>query len=247
MRVAVVADVVDRTDVGVAEDRRRPGLAKESGKDRGLNKLPIFLSWDRARYVVPERQDAVKSYAERFANEVRKFDARLIDAIEDIDEHAESSACRCLEHQRLDHCHAFEQDPLADPCEVRKQTMFDGIVLRAMRWIVRDADGQTREIGELLQSILEANAPTATRSTAVEQRQKSFRATILMNPVLTPPIQHRIDHKVTGIVAGVQMHVSFVPSHVVKAVRNDNARSMPREIMIPTAQRGRREHPPGRT
>ena len=160
--------------------------------------------------------------------------ACLIDAIDDINEYAESSARRCLEHQRLEHFHAFEQNPLADAREVRKQAMFDRIGLRAMRWIVRDADGQTREIRKSLQSILEANASATARSTAVEQRQEAFRAAILMDPMMTPPIQHRINHKITGVVAGVQMDVSFVPPHVVEAVRNDNARSVLREIMIPT-------------
>src|ERR1700688_186842 len=123
--------------------------------------------------------------------------------------------------------------------------MFDRIVLRAMRWIVRNANGQTREIRKSLQPILEANASATARSTAVEQRQEAFRAAILMDPMMTPPIQHRINHKITGVVAGVQMDVSFVPPHVVEAVRNDNARSVLREIMIPTPQRGRREHSSG--
>ena len=37
-------------------------------EDRGLDKFPIILAWDRRGHIVPERQDAVKSHVERFAN-----------------------------------------------------------------------------------------------------------------------------------------------------------------------------------
>jgi hypothetical protein len=97
--------------------------------------------------------------------------------------------------------------------------MFDRVVLRAMRRIVRGMHRQASQIGKMLQVVLESNGTTAAAASAVEQRQYLVSAAIPVNSVMFPPVKHAINDEVRGVVTRTEMHVSFVPPHVVDAVR----------------------------
>src|SRR5207253_7303238 len=55
--------------------------------------------------------------------------------------------------------------------------------------------------------------------------------------MMLPPVKHRIDDKVAGIVTCAEMDVPFVPPQVVDTVWDHDTQSMMREIMIPAEER----------
>lgn len=117
----------------------------------------------------------------------------------------------------------MEYHALASVRNVRKQPMFNGIVLWAVRRIVRNADFQIKQVGEFLQSLLEDMSITGVAAATITKQQQLPGIGIMLATMQYPPMRNTVTTKLTCIRAGIEVHIAFVPRHVIDAMWNQFA------------------------
>ena len=124
-----------------------------SPEERGRNNFPILQIGQDA--VVPSGQDGVSDQVHGVFGGLAHFSTDLVNLVEDIHHHRKSRPCLGLPHQFGHQADVVEDHAPADPSEVREQAMFDRVVLRRIRRVVRHADLHPQSIGQALNVGLE--------------------------------------------------------------------------------------------
>jgi hypothetical protein len=116
----------------------------------------------------------------------------------------------------------FQQQSLTRARDVRKEPMFDGIVLGTIRWIVGDAKFQAQIVRQLFEVIFENVPVGGIAPAAIEQEQHSASVGMGRTTMRFPPIRDAVASESTGVVAQTQIQVPEVSLEVVKTVRKDH-------------------------
>src|SRR5512142_1022854 len=110
--------------------------------------------------------------------------------------------------------------------------MLDRVVLRRIRRVVRYPDLDPDPIDQPLQVRLEQVLVGAVAPAAVAPQQDGGRSGVERSAPALPPPLYAVAGERAGVVAGAQVHVTVVPLHVVKPVRDDHARGDAGEVVI---------------
>ena len=115
---------------------------------------------------------------------------------------------------------------------MREETVFDGIVLRAIRRVVSHADFQADAVGETFQVILEHVPVGRVASAAVTQQKHVPRVGISGPAMHFPPQAKTVAGEPTGVVAESEIQVAQVAFDVVEAVRIDHTERGTGKIVV---------------
>ena len=88
-------------------------------------------------------------------------------------DHVQTGGCRCAGDQIPGDLDGPQHDTLHGARDVAEQTVLDGIVLRAARRVVGDADVAAQTAGQLTKVFLEPVLPIAVASPAVAEHQQA--------------------------------------------------------------------------
>lgn len=113
-----------------------------------------------------------------------------------------------------------------------KQAVFDGVVLGAVRWVVRDTDIQAKATGKFLQRLLEYMPVGGIAAPATLQQQQATGMGVVFNPVLHPPVRNAVTAELAGVAAGVEVHVPLVARQVIESMWDQLANARAGEVMI---------------
>ena len=72
----------------------------------------------------------------------------------------------------------------------------------------------------------------AVASPAITQHQDRCRIGVVKTAIVIPPVSETVTGKFTGIMAGAQLNIADIESHIIEAVRNDNPLGKALEIVI---------------
>ena len=110
--------------------------------------------------------------------------------------------------------------------------MLNRVMLRAVRRIVRYTDFQSKLITQLLQSLLEHIPIAGITTAAIAKYQQIQSLRIMLAAMLFPPMRNAVATKLAGIMAGIEVDITFVPSQIVDAMRNQSAFTRAGKIVI---------------
>jgi hypothetical protein len=120
------------------------------------------------------------------------------------------------------HLQGFQQQSLTRSRDMRKESVFDGIILRTVRRIVRHAEFQAQMVRQLFEMILENVAIGSVAPATIEQEQHSASVGIGRATMRFPPIRDAVASESAGVVAQTQIQVPEVSLEVVESVRKDH-------------------------
>ena len=126
----------------------------------------------------------------------------------------------------------MKHDALAGPCDVGKQAVFDGVVLGAVRWVVRDTNIQAQSIRQFPKRLLEDMPVGGIAAPATLQQQQATGMGVVFNLVLHPPVRNAVTAKLAGVAAGVEVHVRLVARQVIESMWDQLANACAGEAMI---------------
>ena len=144
-------------------------------------------------------------------------------------------------HQFLDQRHTGENDALTSPGDVWEETVFDGIVLGTVGWIVSNAYFNPDFIGQRLQVLLEQVVTGTVATAAIAQDKNGGGVGVKLAAVGIPPVAKAITGEFTGVMAVAQVDVAHIELQVIEAVgKNSTPTTMistatPRASSFPTA------------
>ena len=101
--------------------------------------------------------------------------------------------------------------------------MFDRIVLRAVRRIVRHSNRHADRVHEVLQVFFEQMMPAVVAAATIAQQQDRRRARVGTKPVPSPPQLETVARELARVVAEAERDVADIALQIVQAVRNDFA------------------------
>ena len=115
---------------------------------------------------------------------------------------------------------------------MRKQAVFDGIVLGTVGRVVSHANRDPHAIHQPLQVFFEQILRRAVAAAAVALQQKFPRLRIRVATFGSPPLKDAGASERAGVVTGAEIDVSSIPLEVVNAVRNHGAFGKGEEVVV---------------
>ena len=163
---------------------------------------------------------------------LRCFFARFIFSFEEMHGRCQSRGrvrFRHLFQRRLDR---VEDDTLAGPCDVGKESVFDGVVLRFVRRVVAHADFQADSIRQFLQAVFEDMAIGGIAPAAIAEQQQGGGPRIIRPPEVLPPISDAVTGEGAVVVAGAHIEMTVVALEIVQAVWVDDSARQRGKVMV---------------
>ena len=159
---------------------------ENASKDMVKNKSPILGQFGHGT-IVPFGQVIIKENFHVVFEIGGVFAASLVDVLHGSHRHAQARRGFGLLHELPRDVHGVEDHPLAGAGDVREYVVLDRIVLRTVRWIVRDPHLQSQPICEPLEVCLEQVVRGAVAPAPVAQDQQPGRPGMRRAPRLLPP------------------------------------------------------------
>src|ERR1022692_671686 len=186
----------------------------------------------RFRLIVEFGKNLVKYELHGFPKSFSDFSSCFVDLVEDVHDDLEACFRGCLGHVILGLLDAFQDDSLAGTRHMRKQAVFDGIVLGTVGRVVSHANRDSHAVHQRLQVFFEQVLRSAVAAAAVALQQKFPRPRIRLATLGSPPLKDAVAGKRAGVVTGAEIEVSSIPLEVVNAVRNHGAFGKGEKVMV---------------
>src|SRR3990172_5157440 len=182
--------------------------------------------------VVPLGQVVIEEDGHGFLEVVGVLATRGVDLFQQADGHAQASDGVRPGDELLSDVEGVEDDSLAGSGNVGEHAMFDRVVLRAIRRIVRYAQLQPQAIRQPLEVFLEQVLLGAVAPATIAQDQQAFGLGVGRAAMLLPPQRHAVAAQFARVVAGVQVDVRVLVRQVINAVRDELALARTAEVMV---------------
>ena len=115
-----------------------------------------------------------------------------VDSLQEIDGHVQPRCGFCFLHEQFGNRDGMKDDALAGASYMWEQSMFDRIMLRAVRRVVCHTNLQLKPIGSVA-------------AAAIAEQQQAACIGVERTPMPSPPVRNAVATKFAGIVAGVEM------------------------------------------
>ncbi len=193
-----------------------------------------MCKWESA--VIPLGQEIIKDNAHVVPEICGYFTTGFVDLVNNMDKSFQSGLGAGFFHQFFDEFAAGEDHALASAGNMREETVFAGVVFRAIGWIVSNANFDPDFIGQCLQVLLEDVVAGTVTPAAIAKHENRSGVGIVVVAVCVPPMAKAIASEFTGIMTAAELDVADIETQVVETVRNADPSSIAVEIMVISLQ-----------
>jgi hypothetical protein len=196
-----------------------------------------LVSYFRGCSVVAFRKQVIEKDFQVLFHCFDRVAAGFIGSVNDVDCRFQAGRCGGPVHQRYDRLQCIKQHTATRPTQMRKEATLDGIILRTVRWIVRDANLNAEAIVELLQVVLEDVLSRRIPAAAVTRQEDrcSIGISLLADPVPVPG--KTVAGELAGVVPQADVDVASQMHVIVNSVRDHHAVGPTGEVMIKRRKR----------
>ena len=160
--------------------------------------------------VIPLWQNLVKDDRHGLLEALGNFAASLVKLVKEFNGDSKPLLGLGLSHELANDLKTLENDALTSPSHVRKERMFNRIVLRAIGWEMGNTDFNPDLVDQSLQVLLKDVMARVVAAAPITENEKGGGIGIVELSMLPPPVADAVTSKLTGIRSGADVDKAMV-------------------------------------